>query len=535
MKSEAAKGILRIISNYARLGGNLVLSVILVRFMLQWVRNDAESLVLLLGAGSGVAAMFREITDRAVVRELAAAYHADDSNLFRNVFNSSLAVSTCAAGVVVLCFFGLFIAVRFHFLDVKPSLLNAAYVMIVTQAVVTGFGTAASPLFNMQVVSERFTLYNFWTLADRASLLGAALLVRYGMGVTGEDPARAVILWTITATVLELLAIAAPMLVLMRQDPRLRPLPALATRKSAGAVFSTLRWYVGVELAGNLYDRAGFIFSNVFVGRRGNLVYGLGQQAVNYTSQMAGGISLGLDAISARLESKSGRSLPVLLYHSTRLLGLAAVPVGVAFFVLAPQLIRVWVGKTIEDPEENIPRIAITLQIMAPMVTLRAISLGWTTILYGAGHLRRYAPLLLTGGICNVVLTTAALLLARSLGAPELVKQYLIPSIIAVVNGAVVALFLPRITARCLGVHYRDLFIPLIRPAIATCLCLPVLLAAPRALERLGLAWNVLTLLGVGAVFGGLYVLASALIVLAPEERKRFIWAPLRRVLGRGA
>ena len=53
------------LSNYARLGGNLILGLVLVAFMLGWIRNDAVAVVSLLGAGSGFAAMFREITVRA--------------------------------------------------------------------------------------------------------------------------------------------------------------------------------------------------------------------------------------------------------------------------------------------------------------------------------------------------------------------------------------------------------------------------------------------------------------------------------------
>jgi O-antigen/teichoic acid export membrane protein len=530
LKSEAAKGILRIISNYARLGANLLLGLILAPFMLAWVKNDAVSLVGLLGAGTGFAAMFREITERAVIRELARAYHSDDPAEFRIVFNSSLLVSAGAAGIVLLGFVGLYVAIQFRVLDIKPELIQAAYVLMLTQAVIAVYATLASPLFNMQVVKERFVLYNFWTLADRATFLVSAVIVRYGMHMSGEDGSRAIIRWTELTMVLELFAITTPMLVLMWQDARLRPALSLATRRAAREVFGTLRWQVGVEFAANMYDRAGFIFSNLAIGRGGNLVYGFGQQFVNYTSQVALGMSLGLDAISARLESKSGRSLPVLLHHSTRLIALVALPIGLVSLVLAPELIQIWLGRSIQDPGENIPRIAVTAQIMIPAITIRAIAGVWVAILYGAGHLRRYAPLLLIGGVINLVLTTVVLLVAHN--SPELWKQYLIPGILAVVSASVYGLFIPQIAAPCLGVQVRHLYIPLIRPALATAACSPVLFVAHWVLARLGLTWNLLTMAGVGAVFGGLYALASSLIVLERAERVRFIWAPLRRLLG---
>ncbi len=118
MKTEAARGILRIISNYARLGGNLILGLVLVAFMLGWIRNDAVAVVSLLGAGSGFAAMFREITVRAVIRELASAHHSDDRDHFQAIFNSALLISSAAGGVVLIGFAILFYLVHSHFFDI---------------------------------------------------------------------------------------------------------------------------------------------------------------------------------------------------------------------------------------------------------------------------------------------------------------------------------------------------------------------------------------------------------------------------------
>ena len=536
MKSEAAKGILRITTNYARLGGNLILSFLLVPFMLAWVGNGAWSLVLLLGAGTGLAAMFREITDRAVVRELASALHDEDPGLFPRVYNSALVISAGSACAVLLCFVGLFIAVRVHALDIKPGLEPAAYALLLTQGSLAVLTTLISPIFNMQVVAERFVLYNTWTLLDRTSFMLSALLVRYGLHVSGTtvgDQARAITLWTLIATAMELACIGVPIAVMMIQDPRMRPAVSKVQRTAVHAIFSTFRWYVAVEVSNNLYDRAGFIFSNIANGRNGNLVYGVGQQLVNYVSQVAYGISQGLDAISARLESKSGRSIPMLVYHTTRLMALAAIPVGVMFFVLAPELVRLWVGRTIERPDQNVPMVATTVQLMAPAITIRAVASGWTAILYGAGHLRRYAPILLTGGIINVVLTTIAVFVAMKAGAPELLKQYLIPGILCVVNSVVYLYHLPRVGSRCLGLRFREMYLPLLRPVLATAICTPILLVASPALGRLGLSWNLYTLAGVAATFGGCYVLAAAVLVLEPSERTRFMWTPVRRALGR--
>ena len=88
----------------------------------------------------------------------------------------------------------------------------------------------------MQVVTERFVLYNFWTLADRATFLVAAVFVR--LCPADHRPHRGrLIKWSVITALkasLELAAITVPMVVLMVKDPpsvRPNPLPSNAGRE----------------------------------------------------------------------------------------------------------------------------------------------------------------------------------------------------------------------------------------------------------------------------------------------------------------
>jgi hypothetical protein len=526
LKTEAARGLLRIIANYARLGTALVIGLVFMPFMFRWVGNDAVGLVGLLGAGGGAAAMFREITDRTVIRELGAAYHAHDDPLFRRVFNSALVVSTVGAGVVMLFFVGLYFAVPLLIRD-NPGLHNAARVMVVTQGLYAMTMTGLAPIFNMQVVTERFVRYNIWMLADRATMLGSAVIARYVFGVT--DPAHGIVVWAIIVVVLQFIVLAVPVCLLTLEDQRFRPHLSLARRETVGQLFSTFRWYVGVELSNNLYERAGYVLTAVFLKLHGTTVFYAASNFASYIQQSAQGVVQGLDAVSARLGSKGQQSLQNLIRHSTRLLALVALPTGMACCVLAPQLISLWLSRTVENPKQNIPLIATTVQILSLAITVRAIALGWTWILYGAGYLRRYAPLLLIGGICNPVIATAILLAAPDSWGEF--KLFVIPAVLTIVYTTVHLVFLPRIAAQCVGVRYRDIFLPLKRPALATALCSPVILLAPTVLSRLGLSWNLFTLGAVGGLFGAAYAGVSTAIVLDQAERQRFLWNPMARLI----
>src|SRR5262249_37891720 len=154
-------------------------------------------------------------------------------------------------------------------------------------------------------------------------------------------------------------------------------------------LFGTVRWYLAFAISENLYERAGLFLTSAILGLEANAVFYAAVSFVGYISQAAVGISQGLDAVSARLESKGGRSLQSLMLHSTRLLALVSLPAGLVFLVLAPGLIRLWIGKTIKNPDTNIPLVAINVQIMCLPLVVRSVAMGWTTILYGAGFLRR--------------------------------------------------------------------------------------------------------------------------------------------------
>ena len=523
MKSEASRGLVRMVANYARLGSNLLLGLIFVPFMLRWVGTEAMGLISLLGAGVGIAAMFQEITARSVVRELGAAHHAGDDDHFRRVLNAALAVSAGAAGVVLLLFAVLYAVVPL--LTIAPGLVGAARTIVLCQGLFLALSTALSPIFNMLVVQERFVRYNLWILADRTSMLVPALVLA-GLGV--EDPARGVASWAAGVALMQATLLVLPVAHLLLTEPRLRPRPALVRRAEVGAVTGTLRWYVAVEASNNLYERAGSFLTNGFLGLAGNAVFGVAVQLVNYIGQAAQGVTFGLDAVSARLGTAGDRPLRALVHHTTRLLGLVAFPVALLFLCLARPLVSLWLAGSLDDPARMVPAIATTVQIMCAALAVRAVANGWIAILYGAGHLRRYAPLLLAGAAANPVLTLIALV-----AAPPEQRLYIVPVVLATVYATVHLGLLPRVAARCLGIRIRDLFAPLARPALATLLAAPVPVAAPWIVEHLGRTWDLAEVAVVAAAFGAAFALLAFAIVLTPAERDRFVRGPLRRLRGR--
>jgi len=523
-KREAHRAAVRIVTNYARLGVNLALGLTFVPFVLHWVGNEAMGLIILLGAGVGLPAMFREITVRSVIRELGAAYHSGDSPHFRRIFNASLAISAGMACVAAALFVVLYFCLPL--LSIPPGLLGAAHVMMVSQAVYICTTTALSPIFNMLVVTEKFVQYNLWVLAERSTMLLTAVFVHMVLGVNSPGPALSE--WSIIVAGLQCLVFLLPVAMIMASDPRLRPAPSCATRESVKTVGKTLGLYVAVESASAMYEKVGQLIVNLFFGLSGNTIFGVAYQFVSYVRQATVGVTFGLDAVSARLSSSGTKPLQALMHHSTRLHGLVAIPVGTAVFLIAEPLIRAWVGGRLTDPEKYLPGIVLTVQIMSISMTARAIAEGWTTILYGAGFLRRYAPLVLTGGI---IFPPLAISLLRLMGAPgnDSITLFIVPGTFGAMHFTIYLLILPWIAARCIGVSYAAMFLPLWRPVLITsiagavmALLLPVLADVP---TRPGL----IALGAAGAIFGTVYTVLAYGLVLSAEERERFVLGPLRR------
>jgi O-antigen/teichoic acid export membrane protein len=234
------------------------------------------------------------------------------------------------------------------------------------------------------------------------------------------------------------------------------------------------------------------------------------------------GTSFGLDATSVRLSSDATpHSTRDLLYHSTRIQSLVALPATLIVILLAEPLLKLWIGRQLEDPAGTIPAAVVIVRILAVAVMARATSEAWTLILYGSGYVRRYAPLILAGGLTSPILG-GLLLLALPTG-----PDFFAPAIgYAVVMTGVHFFLLPAIGASCLSLRYADMFAPLLRSAIATAVCSPLLIL-PWALI---VDWSLLKLAVACGVFGAAYAVVGWVIVLTPAERKRFVGAARRRL-----
>jgi hypothetical protein len=516
MASEAKRGLIRIVANYTRVVLAVVLALLVVRILLAGIGNDGWALVALLGSTVGLASTAQQIVRASMIRELGAAYHSTRPADFPAAYNAAMAVSVVTAVIVAAVFTVLWFIVPV--LRIPPHLIDAARWLVVARGIETVVVLVLAAPFNMYKVSERMVAYNGWLIMNR---------VCYVLAATGvlllwktDDPATGVTAYALTSSGLIVGSIVVASLIMVAIDRRTIPAPSAITRDALKSVLQIGGWNAAATTATLLHYRAGEIIMNLAFGLFGNLIFGLGYRLTDAVRRLAMGMTEGLDAVSARLSTtRSENAVRTLVHHSTRLHGLATFPAAVIVFFLAEPLLMAWVGKGIQDPGTAVPMTVTLTRVMTLGMIARAISEGWIRILYGAGHVARYAPLIVVAGIANPLLAIALLLVL-----PDPVRY---TAVAWAYSGVLITIhfgLVPLIGAKALRMGYGQVIAPLLRPLVIAVVCSPILVIAFLRTTQ----WDLVRLGLAAGGYGVLYLGLSWIFVVDRTERARFTRAALK-------
>ncbi len=518
MPSEARRGLIRIAANYARLAATVILGIILVPVLLHGIGRDGYGLYALLGSTLGLGQMFREIMRYSMNRELGHAWHTHGRPDFPATYNAAIVISFGLALLAAVVFAVLFMLIPV--LQIPEALHDAARWTIIAGGVNTFFVVLVGPQFNMYMVTERMVSWNLRTALERIGYTSVAVVLFIVIGI--DDPARGLTLFSIIGNAVSLAIYAVAVITIVAAEPLLRPKVSLASRTAVRAIIGTSGWNAVTTAAMNLHLRLDQIIVNVFFNVIGNAAFGLGVTLTSYVRMLTVGMTDGLDAAAARLTAGDQKeAVNSLLAHSTRLHALVAIPAGLTVLVLAEPLLDVWVARRVAAAAELVPLAVPIVQTLIFGLTLRAMADNWTRVLYGSGHVARYAPYFLIGGLLNPVLS---IVLIKALPSEYgMIGPALAFSIIILF---IHFLLLPVIGSRCLGVPIGAMFMPILRPAIVTAMCSPILVVAHLAIER----WTLVHLVLVVGMFVAVYAPLAWLIVVGRDERKWLRNAAARRV-----
>ncbi|MHC4414075.1 MAG: hypothetical protein ACYS0G_02195 [Planctomycetota bacterium] len=516
MASEAKRGLIRIAANYTRVVAAVFLGLLLVPLLLQATGDNGWALVTLFGSTIGLAAMAQEVIASSLIRELGAAYHSGDPDRFRSVYNAAIAISTVIALLAALVFAVLWLLVPlFH---IPAGLHSAARWLVFTRGAETCAILLLSAPFNMYKVSERMVAYNAWLIVHRMCYVVGATFVILGTA----DHSHALVLYAVISSTLVIVARLVAVSAMLFIESGLIPAPGATNRDTVRMVLRIGGWNAGAVVATMSYTRVGPVLMNLAFGLAGNLILGMTIQVTDSVRRLTVGMTDGLEAVSARLSATgSDGAVRTLMRHATRLHGFAAFPVAVLVLVLADPLLRLWLGGWLQDPGTTVPMAVTLVRIMMLGMIARAISDGWIRIFYGAGHVHRYAPLLIASGVAYPLLMGLLLL-----ALPESVGYTAVCWAFSALLVGVHAILAPLAGARALGTTYGPLLSWLARPLIIAVACSPILILAAWKTEQ----WTWPRLLVVVGVYGMVYVGLCLIFVMDRSERKRFAKAALRRL-----
>lgn len=528
MASEAKKGLLRVASNYARLMATVLLGIMLVPILIDGFGEEAYGVYGLLGASAGFAAFFKDIMRFAMNRELGHAWNDPDPRTFPAVYNSAILMALGMAGLSLLVFAALYVLVpRFTMPD---ELRQAARWVVVSAGANTFVTIVMAPQFRMYMAMERMVWYNFFITAERAAYVVTAATLFYVIGI--RDPARGLTLYTIFSNLLSVTVFLVSVGAIVIADRRLIPNPRLVTRRSLRSVSHTGGWNVVTVLAMNLHIRLDHVIVNIFVTPiipLANSAWAVAATLTSYVRMLTVGVTEGLDAVAARL-SATGRedAIRQLMRQSTRVNAWVAAPAGVLLIGMTEPLLTAWLP---EKARGVIPHAVPVIQVLTVGMVVRAVTDNWTRILYGAGHVRRYARQVFVGGLLNPAISIPLIFLL-----PDAYKAVAPAIVYSGIFIAVHFVLLPRVGARWLGVRPRDMILPALPPGALAVGLAPIPLTAGWAIGvlqpgRLGL---LALLAGAAALYSVLYLAVSWRVVLTAQERKRLRGLLRRRGFGPG-
>ena len=517
--SDLKRGVQRLASNYTRLGSTLLLGIIEVPLLLLWVGVDAFGVITLLGPTIGIGSIVMEVINQALVREIGAAWHTGDQREFQRTYRSAWVISLLTA-LATAPIFAILIFLILPNLSIGDELLPAAQVMGAAMAALAMVSIALSPLLVTLLVRERFVIHNFTLVVQRAAGLIAAVL---GLAIIGKgEPAQGVMFYGIVSAGLMILVTITTAGIILFGDRSLAPRPG---RGAVRSIARTFGWNTLAIVSLNLGDRIPLVLVNYFFGNTGSAIYGVAWRLGAYARMITVGATFGLEAVSTRLSStdKSGEAIRRFLGHSTRINTTIALPAAVCISLLAEPLLRLWIARSLENPERVIEQAVIITQLVVVTLVIRGISEGWIRILYGDGHVRRYAPF-----IAGLSLATPILCIAAALLLPEPWDFRGIAAVFAATAVIGYLGVLPSIGAKALGVPRSAFYRPMLAPALATLVVPPIL----GGLWLLQTDWTLPILFAAVAGSAAVYAAAAWRLVLTPEERKML--ASRARVLSGG-
>lgn len=446
----------RVGSNFLRLGVNFLIGVLLVRLLL---RHDLEtySVYALIVVGIGVGAMLKELTRIAIVPSLGKAY-GETGQAFTRAYSSSFVV----AGVLAVIGAGFMLSLipilpRFSIAETQLADAQGFLLLRAMQAALIVF---AAPLLNLLLLGRKFVLSNLLLVCERLVELAAVwMLVNDYVLVAGGLTQIALV------SLLSLVVLYAGVaLILVRQNREFWPRFSAVSKQQILNAAGLFGWTAVLVLGMNLFLRFDLIFVNIVLGVGATALFALAVQATGMIQQITNGIVGGIDANAAHLMKQDGGRDKLLsaLKLSSGQQAFIVAPIGMAVILLAPDLLRLWLGPEALS-EDQFASAALVIRIMIAGILVRGFAEVWMYALNGIGCVGDYSRWLLVAALLNPPLVFAAAFLMTE--GSQLVGVAIVFMVLHIIAyGALI----PWVASNAFGTSWLEIVRPFLFPIAAS-------------------------------------------------------------------
>ena len=261
----------RVIANYSRLLIGLSLGLSLVPVLFRIGGAEFAGLVGVLGATAGFASIFLDIGQRAILRELAGAWHESSHEGFSATYRACVVVSILLALVSGLAFLGLAEFIPKFLGRFSPEVRDASRTFIRITGVSASLELLLAPVVAMVLVREWMVWDNILAIAHRAPFLLSALIV--AGSPEAHDIASSLITYGWWCAALQLIVTGLAASVMLVALPVLRHPFGRVSRDNLKAILSLGAWNTLIGVSGRLQDRIGSVWMTALFGASGAVAF----------------------------------------------------------------------------------------------------------------------------------------------------------------------------------------------------------------------------------------------------------------------
>lgn len=417
---------------------------------------------------------FQDILQPVLTKELAAAWASTDSGARRRAFSNGVAVSliSALAGVVITA---AAVPAVLYGLKYPDGAGHEMLAMVLTEGAMLVLMLGMGPWVNMFLAAHRLVENNIHRTFERVQDLVALVPVLYVLPVAKEHQLTAFLLARVGLRVLHLVVCWWRVRVV---EPDARTEWGRVDRETLGHYTASLGWSSSIPIANQVYYMADHLLLNRFFGAMFNGVYQITQQLRGYARILGGGISFGAEGITSDLQTRGNHdAVRRLLLSAMKATSALTCVCTVLIAVFTGALMNAWLGKQLAN-DADLKAAGVPLEqavklcwdfflILAPGIIITEAGFAATTILFGMGHVKRFAPALVVMTVLKFVVTW--LVLRATTGGFDVYHVLLAAVVTTVLNIAVFGVYYPLLIKRLVGVRFRDQMVSVYgRPLLST-------------------------------------------------------------------